>query len=60
MDKLDYFDKKISIDIHLSDLYHIRPDYFNSYNDLCNLIEYNCQEFELYDSGILNSSGIFI
>ena len=44
----------------LKRLYHMRPDCFNPYNDLYNLIEYNSLNFELDATGILNPSGIFI
>ena len=36
----------------LKRLYHMRPDYFNPYRDLCNLIEYIYRELELYASGV--------
>ena len=44
----------------LKRLYHMRPDCFNPYNDLCNLIEHISLGFELNATGILNPSGIFI
>ena len=39
--------------------YHIRPDYFNPYNDLCNLIEDMLRGFEFIALGNVNPSGIF-
>ena len=41
-------------------LYHMRPTYFNPYNDHCNLIEYMLQVFVLFVSGNLNPLGIFM
>ena len=41
-------------------LYHMRPDYFNPYNDHCNLIEYMLRGFVLFASSNLNPSGIFM
>ena len=44
----------------LKRLYHIRPDCFNPYKDLCNLIEYMLRGFEFIASGNVNPLGIFI
>ena len=41
-------------------LYHMRPDCFNSYRDLCNLIEHILRGFGFTTSGNVNPSGIFI
>ena len=43
----------------LSQLYHMCPDCFKPYKDLCSLIEYIPQDFKLYASGILNPLRIF-
>ena len=40
--------------------YYTSLDCFNPYIDLCSLIEYIFQDFELVASGNLNPSGIFI
>ena len=44
----------------LRQLYHMRPDCFNPYEDHCSLIEYILQDFELCTSGTFNPFGIFI
>ena len=41
-------------------LYHMRPDCFNSYRDHCNLIKQILRGFVLFVSGNLNPSGNFI
>ena len=40
--------------------YHMRPDCFNPYMDLCNLIEHILRGFAFTTSGNVNHSGIFI
>ena len=44
----------------LKRLYHIRLNCFNSYKDICNLIEYMLHGFEFIASGNVNHSRIFI
>ena len=41
-------------------LYHMCLDYFNPYNDHCNLIEYMLRGFVLFASSNLNPSGTFM
>ena len=41
----------------LSQLYHMRPDCFKQYKDICSLIEYTPQDFKLY--ALVIPSGIF-
>ena len=41
-------------------LYHMRPDYFNTYKDHCNLIKYMLRGFVLFALSNLNPSRIFI
>ena len=41
-------------------LYHMRPDCFNPYKDLCNLIEHILQGFAFTTSGNVNPLGIYI
>ena len=44
----------------VSRLYHMQPDCFKPYKDLCSLIEDMFRDFELYASGNLYPSGIFM
>ena len=41
-------------------LYHMRPDFFNRYIDLCNLIEHILRGFSFTTSGNVNLSRIYI
>ena len=43
----------------LRQLYHMRPDCFNPYKDLCSLIEYILRDCRIICLGILYPSGIF-
>ena len=44
----------------LRQLYHMRPDCFNPYKDLFNMIEHILRGFAITTSGNVNPSGFFI